>query len=245
MPTPPTMPYQDRVLRMRTKHDQLLRFLASGEVYTVPDVAAELMGVSRPVALKTCQRLEVDGALKSEAHLVQGRRRVIFGITPHGMVLAGEFGHSGAFELGRTNPSWIPHRLDTQRMRLRALAAGWINWQPERALIGKGWGKVPDALATDVNGHCVAIEIERHAKTQKRYTEIILAYLLQMKAGKLQRVEYVTPGIAHLIAGCFTKIERVKYQGEWIYLTEKHRERFRFFNFENWPAGSNQREDGQ
>ncbi|MFO1380752.1 MAG: hypothetical protein U1F55_14920 [Chitinivorax sp.] len=188
---------------MAEKRAALLTFLASGEVYTCVEVVAELLQVSRPVAFQTCQSLVELCALKSEAHWVNGRKRIIYGITAHGAALSGADGGRAVFDLGRTNSAWISHRIETQLMRLRAQRSGWTEWLPERALLGAGMRKVPDALATAPDGRRVAIEIERHAKTSKRYAEIIHAYLLEIKAGRIDCVEYVTPGIAQQIEQCF------------------------------------------
>jgi hypothetical protein len=160
----------------------------------------------------------------------------LWGITPHGAAMAGQF-DAPLFELGRTNPSWIHHRLDTQRMRLAAEAAGWHEWTTERNLQGKSLKKVPDAAAVDPQGQRVAIEIERHCKTAKRYQEIILAYLQEIKAGRFAQVDFVCPdGVEALVQRAFERVQSVKYQGETVLLTDAHRSRFSFSSFSAWPG---------
>ena len=138
--------------------------------------------------------------------------------------------------LGRTNAGWINHRLDTQRMRIRAAAAGWTGWTPERILrLTPGMKKIPDAISINKSGQRIAIEIERSCKTQKRYGELIVIYLQEIKAGKIDEVHYVCPaGVSKLVKKCFESIETVKFHGDIVKLEQKHRDRFKFFDFDEW-----------
>lgn len=96
--------------------------------------------------------------------------------------------------------------------------------------------KIPDAVATDRAGNRVAIEIERFCKTPKRYQEIIAAHLEMIAGGKYALVHYVCPhGVDRLIKKSFEKIEVVKSKGGVEKLNQAHRERFQFFDFNNWP----------
>ena len=234
----PQLTHAQREARRDEKRAAILGFLASGEVYTVADIAAQVMGCSRPTAWRALAALESDAVLKSEEHMHRGNKIRLWGLTPHGAALAGKF-EAPIFELGRTNSSWIEHRLDTQRMRLAAEKSGWTQWVPERALQGRGLKKVPDAAALDTHGQWVAIEIERHCKSHKRMSEIILAYLQEIKANRFARVAYVCPdGIEGLVQRSFLRVEAVKFQGEMVTLTEAHRSRFSFVGFSNWPEPS-------
>jgi hypothetical protein len=234
--TLPQLSHSERQQRSRDKRAALLAFLASGEVYTTAAVAAKILGLSERRAVTCMQALERDGCIKSEMHHISGRLLKLFGVTPHGLAVAGQF-DAPFFELGRTNSSWITHRIETQRMRLAAEAAGWRNWQPERSLRIAGLKKVPDAIATDPAGAVVAIEIERHCKTPKRYAEVISAYLQEVASGRYTRVEFVCPpGVARLVAAAFARIETVKLKGELVRLEPRHHARFTFSDFNNWPT---------
>lgn len=233
------MTHAERVARAQAKQQILLKFLASGEVYTTADVAADLLQLTRQRAAAALAALEKQGAIKSETRSVNARQVKIHGITPHGCAMAGVY-DAAFFELGRTNASWINHRLDTQRMRVRAEAAGWFHWTPERALRSQALKKIPDAVATSPDGRVIAIEIERFCKTPKRYSELIVAYLQEIKAGKYAEVHFVCPpGVELLIQNAFNKIESVKFAGEMVRLEQKHFARFRFFSFDNWPEVTN------
>lgn len=232
----PSMTHTQRMARAQDKTDILLRFLGSGEVFTTAQVAAQLWHVDRRRAAAGMRSMEARGLLKSEMHDVRAQDVCIFGITPHGLALADCFGNPH-HELGRTNGAQIEHRIAGQRMRIRAEAAGWTAWTPERVIrLTPGLRKLPDAAATDSAGHRIAVEIERSIKTPKRYAEIIVAYLLEIKSGRYTEVHYVSPpGTEKLVRGTFDRIASVKLNGEIVKLEQKHRDRFKFFSFDDWP----------
>lgn len=239
----PSMTHAQRMARAQDKRSALLSFLASGEVWTVTDVAAQVMGVSRRRALSSLNAMERDRWIVSEAISVASRPTTLYGITAHGCAVADAF-DCPAFEKGRTNPSWVEHRVCGQRLRLAAEAAGWRDWLPERAVRAQaaqeGWKKIPDAVATSRSGDVVAIEVERHCKTPKRYAELWLAYLQDMKAGRFKRVHFVCPpGVEVLVARAMARVTHVKLNGEAVQLTDSHRARVSFYSFSNWPGDSN------
>ncbi|MDD5395485.1 MAG: hypothetical protein PHE17_20875 [Thiothrix sp.] len=237
----PVMTHAERLARQQAKSKILLEFLSCGEVYTSTNISSELLQLSRQRTESTLKSLEKAGFLKSELHNVNARNIRIFGITPHGLAAADAPAGAPFFELGRTQPGWIMHRLEGQRMRLRAENSGWRDWTPERALRAKNLKKVPDAVATMPDGRRIAIEVERYAKTPKRYAELVIAYLLEIKSGKYAEVHFVCPfGIEKLVGNAFRKIESVKFAGETVRLEQKHFARFKFFNFENWPPVEDQ-----
>ena len=232
----PKMTHAERCARAAAKQQILLEFLASGEVYTTTDIATDLLQITRRRAAACLAALERAGALKSETHSVNARQIKIYGVTPHGLAMADAPASAPYFELGRTNPAWINHRLDTQRMRIHAEGASWSDWTPERALRLQSLKKIPDAVATNPAGSRIAIEIERFAKTPKRYGELICAYLQEIKSGKYEEVHFVSPpGIERLIQNAFRKVESVKFNGEIVKLEAKHFARFKFFSFSDWP----------
>lgn len=233
---PPMTPAQ-RMARAQEKQDTLLRFLGSGEVYTTAQIAAQIWGIDRSSASAGLRSLEKRGLLVGETHDVRAQDVRIFGITPGGIAIADQYGNP-FHQLGRTNGAQIEHRIAGQRMRLKAEAEGWTDWTPERVIrLTPGLKKVPDAAATSPTGQRIAVEIERSIKTPKRYAEIIVAYLLEIKAGRYTEVHYVSPpGVDKLVRGTFERIDSVKFNGEIVKLEAKHRARFKFFSFDNWPS---------
>lgn len=288
---PPAMSFAERMTRQHLKSDAVLKFLASGEVFTSTDVVAALLQVSQRRAASCLQSLVEAGALKSELHSVniklsipprsaaagiaslfdekalkskthaatlrrlislldagarksethpvRARSLKIYGITPHGLAMADAY-DAPAFELGRTNPSWINHRLAGQRMRINAEAMGWTDWTPERALRLQKLRKIPDAVSVNPAGQRIAIEVENHCKSVKRNAELIVAYLQEIKSGKYIEVHFVCPpGVERLIQNSFNKIQSVKVGGEIVKLEDKHFARFKFFSVDNWPEVTN------
>lgn len=241
----PAMTYCERQARSEAKRQLILRFLASGEVYTDLRIASLEMVCSTTSAERTFAGLVRDGALKSEVHFVQSRKLKIYGITSHGLALAGEFDNP-AFELGRINSGFILHHLQTQQARINAEATGWTGWKPGKVLHGLGLKKVPDALVISPTGRRVAIELERHIKSQKRVAEIISAHLQAITQKHWDEVHYLTsPELVLPLQKVFQKIETIPVMGERHKLEEKHRARFQFVALSDWPRTTGENTNGK
>jgi len=238
----PVMSQAEKLVRADAKRRAILSFLASGEVWTVVEIAAQLIGASSRRAAAALAAMERDALIASETLAYGGRSIKLYGVTPHGCAVAGVF-DAPHFEKGRTNPAYIQHRLEGQRCRLAAEAAGWTAWQSERSLRIQaakegGWKKIPDALATNPQGERVAVEVERFCKTPKRYSEIIVAYLIDIKSSRYHHVDFVSPpGVGLLLQRAMERILVVKVNGESVQINNSHRARFRYYSFDNWPAG--------
>lgn len=232
----PKMSFRENQARAAEKRQAILAFLAGGEIYTTLPIAAQVMKCSVRAARDTLDALILGLALKSEAHFVNSRKILIYGITPHGLALANMIDRP-FFELGRTNSSYVPHHLATQTARLAAEAAGWSDWQPGKTLHKCGYLKVPDALAIRSDRMNIAIEIERHIKTKKRYEEIISLHLQEISKKSWVEVHYLTqPELILPLKNIFQRIETIPVKGERVALEEKHRARFRFFPMAEWPT---------
>ena len=232
---PPVLSAAERNARRDAKRQILIEFLADHEVYTSVQIAQLLLQCSRTVAYQTLVALQKSGALKSEEHQIDGRITRLFGITPHGLAIADRVGNPH-FELGRTNSDYVTHKLEGQRMRVRAAGAGWGRWVPERELRKTGLKKVPDAMVTDLAGRKIAVEIERYCKTPKRYEELIREYVKAIRVGRYDLVHFVCPpGIERLVERCMNRVTTIDVDGETHIVEEKHRKRFRYFSFDNWP----------
>ena len=231
----PEMSFREKQARAQEKRDAILAFLGSGECYTSLQISSRVMSCSVRAARDTLDTLIRDGALKSESLFVQSRKIRIYGITPHGLALVNEIDRP-YFELGRMNSSYVPHHLATQTARLAAEAAGWFGWQPGKTLHKAGYLKVPDALATRPDGSKIAIEIERHIKTKKRYEEIVSLHLQEITKKSWAEVHYLTQAELILpVRNIFQRIQTIPVKGERVELEEKHRARFRFFSMAEWP----------
>ena len=101
----------------------------------------------------------------------------------------------------------------------------------------QGLKKIPDAIATSPAGMRVAIEIERHIKTPKRYEEIISAHLQSISKKLWREVHYLTPdGLATRVAKAFENVKSVPVNGDRVQLEQIHRDRFRFYELHAWPV---------
>ncbi len=235
MQQPPRMSYAEKQARAQAKRQALLRFLATGELYTSPLIAAQLMAVSQSSAERTLSALILDGSLKFEIHIIASRKTRIYGITSHGLALMDEF-DKPFFQLGKTNSLYIPHHLQTQQARLAAETVGWTEWTPGKTLHGKGLLKIPDAVGTTPEGVRVAVEIERHVKTPKRYEEIISAHLQSITKKLWNEIHYLTPpGLANRVERAFQHVQSVPVKGERVTLEPRHRAAFKFFDLQSWP----------
>lgn len=251
-----------RQQRIALKTRLLLRFLRD-ECWTTTEVAAGVMGVGYAAGYRTLQALERDHYLKSEdlvlySHIRHayplseespshgrryvGRKIMLWGITPHGLAHAWDLDEAmqerPVFELGKTNPAYVEHVASIQRLRLKAEAAGWQHWIPSRLLQGQKLAKVPDAESLDPTGAKVALEYEREIKTVKRYQAIVGAYLVALKAGRWQRVDYVCPtrDLAARLKRVLYALTEITHKGQKASITPEHLEhRVVFYGAEEWP----------
>jgi hypothetical protein len=232
----PRMNFLEKQSRAEAKRELVLQFLSSGEVFSTVTILSRVISASASSTTRTLDYLIRAGALKSETHVIHCRHSAIYGITPHGLGLVGKFDNR-YFELGKTNAAYIPHHVSTQLARLNAEDVGWKYWLPGKALYGKNLEKVPDALATSPDEKRVAIEIERHIKTPKRYREIISAHLQAITQKRWSEVHYLCPdGLHTKIDSAFAHIDSVFVKGECVQLQQKHRNCFKFFALESWPT---------
>lgn len=229
----PHMTYAEKMATNANKKKLILDFLASGEVYTTASILQSLLQLSQPRVLSVLKTMEADGSIKSESHLVASRQTHIYGITAHGCAIADQIGMP-FFERGRTNSAYISHRIDAQKMRLKAENQGW-RWIPERALIlidKNKIKKIPDALCLNSDKKRVAIEIERTVKEWKRYASILVEYLKEINAGRIDYVYYISPnGLEKTVEKSFKKITSVKVGADTVKIDETHLSRFVFISF--------------
>lgn len=233
MTTAPKMTHIEAMARHAAKQKIILDFLGSGESYTTVAIAADLLQLSLRRTRAALDGLVKDGSLKSEMHHVDAHKLALYGITAHGLAIADRL-DAPEFEKGRVNSAYIPHHIDTQRMRLRAEANGWTGWTPDRAMRTSG-EKRPDAMAITRTGHRVAIEIERHAKSPRRYAEFIAKYLSAIKLKRYDYVCFICPvGVEKLVERSMGKVDAVRFAGELVRLNDEQRNCFKYFNFDNF-----------
>lgn len=177
----PILSHDQRVARAEEKQEKVLIFLADGEVFTTPAIAAQLLNVSVVNARRTLLQLEKQSFMKRERHFIEGRQCDIFGVTQSGLVAVAGNPDAPIFELGRSKSEYLRHKLECQRIRLICEAMGGT-FTTERKLRMAGLKKIPDGIwHSPVDGR-IALEIEREAKTLKRMAEVFERHRLSVNS---------------------------------------------------------------
>lgn len=232
---PPKLTREQIESRATEKRQRVLAFLASGEVFTSTRIVAALVNTGLRNSQRLLNTMVRDGVLASERIDVLGG--TIYGVTPHGIALSSLDDPGPHFEVGRCKALFVAHHIDCQVARLQAEAAGWRDWVPDRVLVGRGLKKIPDAISTTPSGAKVAIEIERTIKTPKRYSEILVSHLQQIKAGYYSHVIYISPrNESHAVERAIRRVQTVRVGGESLRLTDAHFVRFLFLNLDEFPG---------
>lgn len=220
--------------RASEKRTKILDFLSSGEVWTTVQVVNLLLCCSRQSSLRTLKSMGKAGAIKSE---LCGNTQ-IFGVTGHGLALAlAAHTDTKEFELGKTNPSFINHHIQTQIARLKAESAGWTGWVPGKILYSQTprLKKIPDALAVRADGRTVAVEIELHVKSFRRNSEILGLYIEQLIQKRHDFVYYFTPS-PEALQRALERVKTTRVKGSVIAVSESHRARFIIVSIDEFPA---------
>lgn len=231
--------YTERMARQAMRHGLVLDFLRD-ETWSSTLVLTELLGGSPALTSKTMSQLERQGHVIR--HQPQPFRQLLWGITSHGLAHAWEnearMQVRPYFEPSKLSPLAVPHHLDIQHARLKAQRAGWSDWTPE-SLLPRGLAKRPDAVVLAPDGRRVAVEVERHVKTVKRYEAIFSAYLQAIKRGEYDEIHYLVPDrkFAGRLQRVFELVTSVPVIGERVQLTARHRARFIVVALEEWPCG--------
>ena len=246
--------YAERMARHQQKITLVLRLLRD-EIWTSVPVLSDYLGVSYSSAHRITQTMAGDGLVTTQVFTVKGgrgvRNVVLLGITHHGLAHAWSLNEvvesRGSWEPSKVNALYVPHVLEVQQARIRAERCGWSGWAPGRMLANRSWPKVPDALAVSPEGKKVAVEVERHIKSQKRYEVVIGSYITQMKQADsgLDRVDYLAPSndMALRLARTFGLVKSLRTEGKAnapgrvAPLAQAHLDRFRFYSAERWPEG--------
>jgi hypothetical protein len=230
--------YAERMQRQSVRHSLVMVFLRD-ETWTSSQVLTDLLGGSPALTSKTMAQLERHKYVIRQE--VEPLRQVLWGITPHGLAHAWDDDETmlkrAYFEPSKLSPLAIPHHLDIQRARLKAQRAGWSDWTPE-PLLPRGLAKRPDAVVVASDGRKIAVEIERHVKTVKRYEAIFSVYLQAIRRGEYHEVHYLAESrkFAGRLQRVFGLVTSVPVVGERIQLTEKHKAKFIVVALEDWPC---------
>ena len=144
------------------KKQSLLSWLVDF-TWTTPAIAGEVMGLSSRSSInKSLRQFEQLGLIKSDAL------------------------EKATFEISRVAQSTTNHRLDVQRCRLKLKDIKGLEWISENNY-PKELSYRPDAIIK-TSKFVVALELERTAKTRKRYQLIIVQHLRQINLGAYEKM---------------------------------------------------------
>ncbi len=227
-----------RQQRIEEKRQQLLSWLVDF-TWTTPAIAGEVMGLKTRAGInKTLKQFESMDLIKSKSlQLGNSKNFRIVGITPNGLLWCDGKNNNfknPCFDVERVALSTINHRLDIQRCRLKVLRHNELIWLAENNL-PTDLDYRPDAII-HFEDRIVALELERTAKTRKRYQQIIVQHLRQIKQGHYDQVHYVSTinGFAIRLSKLFLSIPTLTVKGQQILFNEDLKNRFEFYNFNEW-----------
>ena len=188
--------YRERMAKKQDNETEILRFLKD-EIFSTAEVLSKVLNyTAASTVYGTLNRMCTNGLLSTEQVNLGGYRPFkLYGITQHGAVMVME-DHDDPFKLKAFEPSKITlstleHRLDIQRLRLVAKDQGY-QWKSTSNLKLEKGQKYPDGLMRK-DGKIFAVEIERVAKSPKRYREIVELYLNQLQKNGWDAVVYLFP----------------------------------------------------
>lgn len=225
------------------KEIEILSFLLE-EGYSTAKVLAQFLKMTPNGMQRTLRKMEAKELIK--AHTVDFELSAwnlkIWGLTPTGALLATDLDEDlKFFEVRRLKPITIAHSLALQRVKVVALGCGWEQWESSSRMLKKAnesrstWVQVPDAVARSPKGRKVAIELERTAKTPKRYVEILANYAEMISMGVIDEVVYVCPEqLTTRLKRLFHRIEKIIFKGKVIPTPTGLLERFYFISYEEW-----------
>ena len=225
------------------KEIKILSFLLE-EGYSTAKVLAQLLKMTPNGMQRTLRKMEAKELIK--AHTVDFELSAwnlkIWGLTPTGALLATDLDEDlKFFEVRRLKPITIAHSLALQRVKVVALGCEWEQWESSSRMLKKAnesrstWIQVPDAVARSPKGRKVAIELERTAKTPKRYVEILANYAEMISMGVIDEVVYVCPEqLTARLKRLFHRIEKIIFKGKVIPTPTGLLERFYFISYEEW-----------
>jgi len=240
----------------------ILNFL-SLESWTNDTNLSDLLQIAKRSLSKILKPLLFKKMIKQVLLNIMGGEVLLYGITSSGVKFASK--HYLNFQASnglnsfpkllstRLSPTFIPHRLDIQMLRIRAERAGWTQW------VNADTGHVfdlhregikhcglpilvsqhrPDAWSVNPVGDRVCVECERTIKSKLRYAAILCDYLLALKRGDFDQVIWVCPNtdIKNKLENLITSITHVQIGLVSVLIPRNRFERFHFMTYDDWVS---------
>lgn len=228
--------YENRCLARNLKRKRVLEFLRD-ETWSSVSILAQVMSLSVSAAYKSLASFEREGIVTS--HYDESLNFRVWGITNAGLFQAWDDEPSmekrSPFEPAKFKPLMASHELNLQLARLKAESSGWAGWMLGKHL--KYADKRPDAIANDINGNTVFVEMEQTIKSRQRIEAILSIYLQKVKRQELSYVVYLCPDLvfARRLEKLFLSIKEIPVAGSRVELTDKHRSKFVITCLDSWP----------
>ncbi|MBT0722828.1 hypothetical protein HGT70_16335 [Rosenbergiella collisarenosi] len=235
--------YRERMAKKQDNETEILRFLKD-EIFSTAEILSKVLNyTAASTAYGTLNRMCANGLLSTEQINLGGYRPFkLYGITQHGAVMVMD-DHDDPFKLKAFEPSKITlstleHRLDIQRTRLISRNLGY-QWKSTSNLKLEKGQKYPDGLMRK-DGRIFAVEVERVAKSPKRYREIVELYLNQLQKNGWNVVIYLFPGsqLRDRVQRIFYAVDAVSIGGVTRPITRETIDRF--FEFKTYEDFSNE-----
>lgn len=217
----------------RAEKEKIILNLLKDECFSTARHIAVLLKTKRTATFETVKRMEKKGLLLQ----AKVEDQSLWGLTPQGAFLA----DGRHFDPKRVSAIMVKHDLAVQRAKIEAMAMGWSHFLAERTLRQMAvkerttWLQVPDAFAVSPRGRKVALEVERTAKTPKRYSAIFNCYCQMLSDKTIQEVVYICPeDICRRLERLFLRIETMKVDDKVHTFNDSFRKRFHFVTCEGW-----------
>ncbi len=255
---------QLRLVKLNSLETELLilNFL-SFESWTNDTNLCDLLQITKRSLRKILNAMLSKKMIKEVLVNIMGGEVLLYGITSSGVKFASKnyltLQPSNALNSipkllsTRLSPTFIPHRLDIQMLRIRAERAGWTQW------VNADTGQVvdfhregikhcglpilvsqhrPDAWSINPVGDRVCVECERTIKSKPRYAAILCDYLLALKRGDFDEVIWVSPNIdiRNKLENLITSITHVQIGLISVLIPRNRFERFHFMTYDDWAG---------
>jgi len=189
--------YQDRMRRSQENKEKILFFLKT-EIYSTAKILSNLLKFKTVSPIYSIlKKMEEDKLIIKHEVMTNSDNKInLYGITSHGYIMTLDEKDNQlktiTFQPSKVSLSTLQHRLDIQKNRIVAENKNF-EWRSLHNVKLNSNIKLPDALIRTDSSKVYAIEIERVAKSPKRYSEIINKLTIQANDKNWSGVIYLFP----------------------------------------------------
>lgn len=179
--------------KYKDNKQKVLQFLRQ-EKYSTSSILMKLLQLEyRSSICKVLRKMMAENLVKK--HKWTGTI-ILWGITSNGLHHASDFQEQimdwSYFEPSKIKDITLRHQLDVQQVHAACILKN-INFTVGRLLGSReAQDKIPDGVF-DIYNKKIALEVERHIKSKRRYDAILYDYLKAIDSSKYNHVLYVSP----------------------------------------------------